>query len=232
MADDEKKPLPKMTTKNWWALRRKLRSSVPSKITPTFVAATLGIKEASASVNVIPPLKQMGLIDENQKPTGLAFDWRDDDKYPDACEKIRVDTYPQELLDLAPSADIDRAIVQSWIASHFRVGTEAARQVASVYMLLLEADPTKELAASPNLQQKVKSQAQPKKPTTKAVGPQLLEDLSKAAPVVNQPSLKLPSGAPSLHIDIQVHISPESSPEQIDKIFASMAKHLKDFNKN
>ena len=34
------------------------------------------------------------------------------------------------------------------------------------------------------------------------------------------------SGSPSLHIDIQVHISPDSSPDQIDKIFESMAKHL------
>jgi hypothetical protein len=31
---------------------------------------------------------------------------------------------------------------------------------------------------------------------------------------------------PSLHIDIQVHISPDATAEQIDKIFASMAKHL------
>lgn len=31
---------------------------------------------------------------------------------------------------------------------------------------------------------------------------------------------------PSLHIDIQIHISPESSGEQIEKIFESMAKHL------
>lgn len=31
---------------------------------------------------------------------------------------------------------------------------------------------------------------------------------------------------PALHIDIQVHIDPTSSPEQIDQIFASMAKHL------
>jgi hypothetical protein len=31
---------------------------------------------------------------------------------------------------------------------------------------------------------------------------------------------------PSLHIDLQVHISPEATAEQIDKIFASMAKHL------
>lgn len=34
------------------------------------------------------------------------------------------------------------------------------------------------------------------------------------------------TNSPSLHIDIQVHISPDSSPEQIDKIFESMAKHL------
>ncbi|NLI74732.1 MAG: DUF5343 domain-containing protein [Euryarchaeota archaeon] len=31
---------------------------------------------------------------------------------------------------------------------------------------------------------------------------------------------------PSLHIDVQIHISPDTSPKQIDKIFESMAKHL------
>jgi hypothetical protein len=43
----------------------------------------------------------------------------------------------------------------------------------------------------------------------------------------------LPSGVPSmghaqpsLHIDIQVHISPDAKPEQIEQIFSSMAKHL------
>ena len=36
----------------------------------------------------------------------------------------------------------------------------------------------------------------------------------------------LRQAAPSVHIDIQVHISPEATPEQIDKVFESMAKHL------
>ena len=31
---------------------------------------------------------------------------------------------------------------------------------------------------------------------------------------------------PNLHIDLQIHISPESTPDQIETIFASMAKHL------
>jgi hypothetical protein len=36
----------------------------------------------------------------------------------------------------------------------------------------------------------------------------------------------VPCAPPGLHIDVQVHISPEASPDQIDQIFASMAKHL------
>ena len=40
------------------------------------------------------------------------------------------------------------------------------------------------------------------------------------------------SRVPSLHIDIQVHISPQSSDTQIDKVFESMAKHLKDLYNN
>jgi hypothetical protein len=35
-----------------------------------------------------------------------------------------------------------------------------------------------------------------------------------------------PAQGPTLHIDIQVHISPEASAEQIEHVFASMAKHL------
>jgi hypothetical protein len=31
---------------------------------------------------------------------------------------------------------------------------------------------------------------------------------------------------PAVHIDIQIHISPESTAQQIDKIFESMSKHL------
>ena len=31
---------------------------------------------------------------------------------------------------------------------------------------------------------------------------------------------------PSIHIDLEIHISPESTLEQIDKVFESIAKHL------
>jgi hypothetical protein len=31
---------------------------------------------------------------------------------------------------------------------------------------------------------------------------------------------------PDVHIDVQVHIDPAATAEQIDQIFASMARHL------
>lgn len=31
---------------------------------------------------------------------------------------------------------------------------------------------------------------------------------------------------PSVHIDLQIHISPEATPKQIDRIFASISRHL------
>ena len=31
---------------------------------------------------------------------------------------------------------------------------------------------------------------------------------------------------PSVHVDLQIHISPEASPEQIDQIFSSIRRHL------
>jgi hypothetical protein len=58
-------------------------------------------------------------------------------------------------------------------------------------------------------------------------------DLHMAAGPLHKPAVQPPSTAsrfqaqgPTLHIDIQVHISPEASSDQIEHVFASMAKHL------
>jgi len=48
-----------------------------------------------------------------------------------------------------------------------------------------------------------------------------------AAPVGDKDHLA--KRVPSIHIDVQVHISPDTTAEQIDRIFASMSKHLGNF---
>ena len=71
-----------------------------------------------------------------------------------------------------------------------------------------------------------------------------LAEQAEFAPVQEQTELQMKSGplhtpaaagaaraggyrsGVALHIDIQIHISPEASADQIDQIFASMAKHL------
>ena len=46
-------------------------------------------------------------------------------------------------------------------------------------------------------------------------GPPLTEEQS------NQP--------PAIHFDFHIHISPETTPEMVDKIFKNIAQHLKPF---
>ncbi len=71
-----------------------------------------------------------------------------------------------------------------------------------------------------------------------------LAEQAEFPPVNEQTDLRMPSGplhtpavqpptvtgrssfGPTLHIDVQIHISPEASTDQIDQIFASMSKHL------
>lgn len=54
-------------------------------------------------------------------------------------------------------------------------------------------------------------------------GPLHIPPAGNAPPIPPSP---LAQNGPTVHIDIQIHISPDSTPQQIDKIFESMAKHL------
>ena len=50
--------------------------------------------------------------------------------------------------------------------------------------------------------------------------------IETSAPVEENGNTAVAKRRPALHIDIQVHIDPTSSADQIDQIFASMARHL------
>jgi hypothetical protein len=85
---EEKKSYPKIPRNNWFLLREKFKHRTPEKVSPSYVATALEMSEASASANIIPPLRAFGLIDDEGRPTDLAYDWRDDDKYSDVCKTI------------------------------------------------------------------------------------------------------------------------------------------------
>ncbi|MFC1909005.1 hypothetical protein ACFLXD_04015 [Chloroflexota bacterium] len=60
-------------------------------------------------------------------------------------------------------------------------------------------------------------------PTQAATKPRSRTLASKPEEIISPPEIPT---QPSVHIDFQIHISPESTPEQIDKIFESMSRHF------
>jgi len=55
------------------------------------------------------------------------------------------------------------------------------------------------------------------------------EKTEEVTPEMPREEVPLAPQFPSIHIDLQIHISPEAKPEQVDKIFESIAKHFKEF---
>ena len=241
MADEKKKGYPKIPRNNWFLLRDKFKQRTPERVSPSYVASALSMGEASASANIIPPLRAFGLIDDAGKPSDLAYDWRDDSKYAEVCKQILEATYPQELRDLFHDASAPAKNIESWFARDAKVGQAAARAYAATYLMLLEADLEKAKEQNGSKPKAANTAGKPAKaaskvtPPTKAAKAALAPAAAPAAPPeTNKPAAghegedggARRSFSPKLHVDIQIHISPDSSPEQIDKIFESMAKHL------
>jgi len=229
MAEEKKKGYPKIAQANWFALRDKLKQRVPGEVSASYVASAMGMAEGSARANVVLPLKILGIIGEDSKPTDLAYDWRDDSKYPAVCDKIIESIYPQELRDLFHDPDVPLSDVTSWFMRNAKVGEPAAKMFASTYIMLLQKNPenSKDLTKSKAAKSKPSPPKKPAEPKKKSV--ESKNNTAHTSDTNQADEGKTHGFSPRLHIDVQVHISPESSPEQIDKIFESMAKHLKDF---
>lgn len=221
---------PKISRKIWWLLRDRFKKTVPSLITPTIISALSPMADSSARANVISPLRQLGLVDENNKPTDLAERWRHDDEYAKVCHEIRQNIYPQELIEAYPEAgDGQRAAIKNWFMKTGQVGEVAARQYTDTYVLLSEADPNKanEKAPSDSSPKAKPRAAKPKPAKSMPVEPQI--EVQNVQPQ-SLPATELAPHSirkmPAIHIDVQVHISPDTPADQIDRIFESMAKHL------
>lgn len=221
MAEQNNNSYPMISEKNWWTIRNKFKSTLPSVVTPNYVKTLLTMSsDNSANSNVISPMKRIGLIDDENKPTSLANDWRLDNKYKSACDAIIKAVYPTELLDLFPDSNIDRNSARNWFMSQ-GVGQGAADKMVALFILLKSGE-IKEKKTTPIQKDKTtkKTDTKPKKATLVSTENEI------ATPTSTPPTITTASNQPNLHIDLQIHISPDSTAEQIETIFASMAKHL------
>ncbi|MFZ0944681.1 MAG: hypothetical protein WAN54_12315, partial [Syntrophobacteraceae bacterium] len=108
------------------------------------------------------------------------------------------------------------------------------RMFTSFYLLLLKADPSPPADAAPQklrppVSAKQPKIQEPKVKATPAAATNEIEAVENGTPLLDEKPHGSHGRLPQLHINIQLHISPEASTEQIDKIFESMARHLKDF---
>ncbi len=235
---------PYLPTKNWWDLRRRFRASPPREVTTGYLADVLSITERAA-MNLLPSLRRLGLIDENGRPTERAMAWRDDERYQEATNAMIADAYPSALVDVAPPPDPDTATARRWFARETGRGEAYARQLASFYALLARGDASGEAAgqrpAATGRTPAPRGRSSTRHPRPSgsdrdAVGTSGAGQ-RRAAPNAHGEHRQASGGeasdtnawrrdVPSVHIDIQVHINPASTAEQIDQIFASMARHL------
>lgn len=216
----ERKSFPMLPGKHWWTLRDKFKQSMPGVVTDSYLAAALNMQPKSARNNVLPYLKDIGLIDEEGKIQDLAKAWRDDHQYADVCNTIRDAVYPGDLLAAAPDPSADRGAVGRWFANHTGAGASAVRRMVQFYAIVLEADVTKPR------EKKTNTNTRPTKAKPKPSVQKKPESRMGTQTPPSTPPAPLPQGMPGVSINLEIHISADASPDQIDKIFESMAKHV------
>lgn len=179
----------------------------------------LNLTSIESAQNLIPPLRQIGLIDGEGKVTPRANDWRTDAKYLDACREMVNDVYPEELRDLFPGPEVDRQGCMTWFMHTAKLGQAAASQCTAMFTLLRR--PLSE--SSNSADRKPSSESGFSNKTTKP-GAQVASGTSSPAKLQfgdKEQRVTLP-----VQITLQLQITPETTEEQMDTLFASIARHL------
>lgn len=219
---EAKMRFPMLPVAHWWALRKKFKQSIPGVVTDNYLATVLGMSVDSVRANVLPFLKPLGLIDDEGRTTERGKLWRDDGHYPEVCNAIAAEVYPKELLDAVSNPRDNRESAKRWFANHTGSGDSACNRMAALYTVLIEGDPAKQ---SDGKAMQPKEKPHKKTPTkessqSKAVQPAVSPVVPSTPPPVAR------NEGPEVSINLQIHISADASPDQIEQLFAAMAKHI------
>lgn len=188
-------------------LLEKIRTvGVPSKVTLAWLK-TIGFT-SSNDATLAGVLKYIGFTDANGIPTATWSAYRGAKNRMVLGEAIRKGY--ADLFAVYPDANTrSNTELQHVFSTSSTAGSQViGKTVATFKTLVDEADFSQSATGSE---------------TSMQAGPL---HIPAAASTPQMPALPSAHGGPEVHIDIQIHISPESSAQQIEKIFESMAKHL------
>lgn len=220
--ESTRRTYPVIGQKAWWKLRKQFRQSVPAQVTARYLATVLGVQERSAEANVLIGLRAVGLVDKDGTPTPLANGWRDDEFYAEVCKEIREEVYPQELRDAVPDTSGAGDAAQGWFMRTTGCGQSAARKMASLYSLLTDADPSAGQKQASRKPKKPSQSRSNKKPPATAAPAKKQRSAPRQSPSPTRPDPEMPE----VRLNLEIRIDASVTPDQIDQIFASMAKHI------
>ncbi|MFC8182243.1 DUF5343 domain-containing protein [Rhodococcus sp. NPDC057297] len=209
----------------WSSLRNAWVKTAPRSVSLDYLQSILGISEKNAK-NVQPQLRNLGLIDGENQFTELGKDLRSDDHYASACEKMIEAVYPETLIEVFPKpADDDQERLIGWFTRNAGSSIGTAKVQSKFYAMLASGQP-------PTTEYVQRTRAAGNSTDNKAktpVGTGAKETSDPTPPPITRAAQVTPeakSNGVSLQVNLQIHISPESSSDQIDAIFAGIRKHL------
>ncbi len=175
----------------------------PEKLTITHAMNTWLLKDAKYSA-VIDLLRDMKFIDDKGVPLDLYKEYQNKPLAKKALSKGIKNAYPDLLKDYPKAYELSRENLEGYISQHTGFDKSVVDKIVTTFLELCSlADFSDETSA-----------------TLKTEIPSGISESAESTTSVINPSF------PNIHIDIQIHLSPETSPEQIDKFFESMAKHI------
>ncbi|MDB5660900.1 MAG: hypothetical protein JWS10_3515 [Cypionkella sp.] len=220
MADQS---FPQIPSTVWWGMRQLLKRTPNAKFDENMLAASLNV-QAVAAKQYINELKRVGILDDDNKGTDLAGRWRMDESYPQAVEELARGVYDEGLITIAPPGDADRARVVSWFMNQ-GLGEGSAKNKAATYLLITSLQPN----GAPNQATRPSGE---KAKEAKRVEPRTASQATRGRV---QKGNETPRGSKTrgemlmpLNVNVQIHISADATTDQIETIFSSMRKYLRD----
>lgn len=223
---------PKVPYAPWAQVKQfldKIRVLNPKTINASYLTTNqMGGQQPSPLLNTI---QFLGLINAAEAPTSKleSLKVKGEEQYQRALESIVREAYHVlfEALDVSAA---DRDMIYNQIRSVYGCSPRVADTATPLFLgLCREANmnvPVAQAASSGSTERRT-GQEKPRR-TAKQDGRN--DEASKHEPRRRREEAEPPPGNrsswPDVHLNIQIHIDSSASPEQIDHIFASMARHL------
>lgn len=225
---------PQIPSTVWTGVWRILHDSPSRRLDENSLAAELGVQKTAAK-QYLKELARLGLFNNDGTTTDLAKSWRADGDDPKVIDAILEFVYPQELRELAPADRLDRDKIVRWFVGQ-GLGGGAAQNKAATYMRIasgVTSSAVKQTEGSNGS----KAKAAPTPRRTRRGAPGSVDRSSQIGSAGhnggdsdgnhdNGGRQRGPTGRPELNVNVQIHISADSSAEQIDAIFSAMRRYF------